>query len=77
MQMPKTPVSILLPLPSTVKTTSSWDDPGCYGGTFVNANSTRRRAQCPLCSQPSRHVHSHYSRSPVDLPCIGRPIGWC
>lgn len=27
-----------------------------------------------MCSTPSRHVHSHYSRSPADLPCVGRPI---
>lgn len=69
--MPKTPVSILLPLPLGLKITSVCESPD---GLLVHVSSTRRRAKCPLCSKPSRHVHSRYSRSPADLPCIGRPI---
>jgi hypothetical protein len=72
--MPTTPralVSVLLPLPLGLKVTSVCESPD---GLLVHVSSTRRRAFCPLCSKPSRHVRSHYSRSPADLPCVGRPI---
>jgi transposase len=68
---PRAPVSMLLPLPSGLKITSICESPG---GLLVHVSSTRRRAKCPLCSKLSRHVHSRYSRSPADLPCVGRPI---
>lgn len=67
----KTPASILLPLPPGLKITSVSES---LDGLLVHVSSTRRRAKCPLCSKASRHVHSHYSRSPADLPSVGRPI---
>lgn len=69
--MPKTPLSKLLPLPSGLKVTSVCESPD---GLLIHVSSTQRRAKCPLCSRPSRHVHSRYSRNPADLPCVGRPI---
>ncbi len=35
---------------------------------------TTPSAPCPLCQQPSRHVHSRYWRTLADLPLEGRPI---
>ena len=32
------------------------------------ATAIRRTAMCPLCSRPSRRVHSTYTRTVVDLP---------
>jgi transposase len=31
-------------------------------------------AACPLCQQPSRHVHSHYTRTLADVPCAGKTL---
>lgn len=31
-------------------------------------------AECPMCSTPSRRVHSSYRRSLLDLPWQGRPV---
>lgn len=31
-------------------------------------------ACCPLCDQPSRRVHSRYTRTLADLPCQGRVV---
>lgn len=69
--MPKTPVSLLLPLPPGMKITSICERPD---GLLVYVSSTRRWARCPLCSKPSRHIYSRYSRSPAHLPCVDRPI---
>ena len=35
--------------------------------------TTAPTALCPLCAQPARQVHSHYTRSAHDLPIQGRP----
>ena len=35
---------------------------------------TRRSARCPLCSRPSRRVHSRYQRTLADLPVGSRPV---
>jgi transposase len=35
--------------------------------------TTTPAAPCPLCAQPARQVHSHYTRSAYDLPIQGRP----
>jgi transposase len=32
---------------------------------------TRHWARCPLCQRRSTRVHSHYERTPADLPCAG------
>lgn len=69
--MSKSPVSALLPLPKGLTLTAISETPD---GLLVCVTSTRRFAACPLCSTLSRHIHSHYSRSPADLPCTGRSI---
>ncbi len=69
--MSRTSVSLLLPLPRGLKITAIYKGPA---GVLVDVSSIRRRARCPLCSRPSRYVHSRYCRTPADLPCVGRPI---
>ena len=32
-------------------------------GLEVSVSSTHPQSCCPLCSQPSSHIHSHYHRS--------------
>lgn len=36
--------------------------------------STALAATCPLCQEPSAHLHSHYQRMVTDLPCGGRQV---
>jgi transposase len=36
--------------------------------------STALAARCPLCQEPSDHLHSHYQRVIADLPCAGRQV---
>jgi transposase len=36
----------------------------------LNLSSTQTRAACPVCGQPSHRVHSHYTRTLADLPCV-------
>lgn len=36
--------------------------------------STSLVACCPLCQEPSGHLHSHYQRTVADLPCGGRQV---
>jgi hypothetical protein len=69
--MSKSLVSALLPLPKGLRLTAISE---IADGLLVCVSSTRPSAACPLCSTLSHHVHSHYSRSPADLPCAGRPI---
>jgi len=69
--MPKTPVSILLPLPRGLKITLISEG---LDGVLVHVTSVRRQAKCPLCQAPSRHIHSRYCRTPADQPCVGRPL---
>jgi|SRR5947209_16216865 len=38
-------------------------------------SSTQLTAACPHCSSLSAHVHSHYTRTLVDLPCQERAAG--
>jgi transposase len=35
----------------------------------VSVTSTSPATRCPLCQQPSDHLHSHYQRVVADLPC--------
>ena len=37
-------------------------------------SSTQLTAACPYCSSLSAHVHSHYTRTLVDLPCQERAV---
>ncbi len=36
----------------------------------LSVSSTQLSAQCPLCSTPTRRVHSRYERTLADLPCV-------
>lgn len=40
----------------------------------VVLRSTIPAACCPLCREPSTRIHSHYRRTPRDLPWGGRPV---
>ena len=40
----------------------------------IHAHSTAIEAICPDCAQVSESIHSHYTRSPRDLPCNGRRV---
>lgn len=41
-------------------------------GLTLHVVSTQESPCCPLCSQPARRVHSHYTRLVADLPCGGQ-----
>src|SRR5437868_15509103 len=43
-------------------------------GLEVSVISTHPQSCCPLCSQPSSHIHSHYHRTLKDAPCVGRQL---
>lgn len=43
-------------------------------GLEVSVISTRPQSCCPLCSEPSSHIHSHYHRTLKDAPCVGRQL---
>lgn len=40
----------------------------------IHASTADPAAECPLCEQPSRRVHGHYSRTLADLPWCGTPV---
>jgi transposase len=43
-------------------------------GLVVEVISTAPVSCCPLCSQPSSHIHSYYHRTLKDAPCVGRQL---
>jgi transposase len=43
-------------------------------GLVVEVASTTPSSCCPLCSQPSSHIHSYYHRMLKDAPCVGRQL---
>jgi transposase len=43
-------------------------------GLVVLVISTTPSSCCPLCSQPSSDIHSHYHRTLKDAPCVGRQL---
>ena len=43
-------------------------------GLIVEVASTCPQSCCPVCSQPSSHVHSYYHRTLKDAPCVGRQL---
>jgi transposase len=43
-------------------------------GLVVEVVSTHLQSSCPLCFQPSSHVHSYYHRTLKDAPCVGRQL---
>lgn len=38
----------------------------------LSLRTTSATASCPLCDQPSHHVHSRYARTVRDLPSLGK-----
>ena len=40
----------------------------------ITVVSTQPRSCCPLCQEPSEHVHSHSTRTVADVPCGGRSV---
>jgi transposase len=40
----------------------------------IEVTATHPTSCCPLCSQPSSHLHSHYQRTVWDVPCGGRRV---
>ncbi len=43
-------------------------------GLVVEVASTTPSSCCPLCWQPSSHIHSYYHRTLKDAPCVGRQL---
>ena len=43
-------------------------------GLEVSVISTHPQSWCPLCSEPSSDIHSHYHRTLKDAPCVGRQL---
>jgi transposase len=41
---------------------------------LVQVVSTQTVCCCPLCGQPSDHIHSYYRRMVADVPCGNRPV---
>jgi transposase len=41
---------------------------------IIEVIATQETACCPLCSQASSSVHSHYHRTLADVPCGGRQL---
>lgn len=41
-------------------------------GIHVVLNAIKSAAKCPVCSRPSRRIHSRYQRTVADLPWAGR-----
>ncbi|HMQ33310.1 MAG TPA: ISL3 family transposase [Chloroflexaceae bacterium] len=56
--------------------------PGCMvdevrltaSAIVVVAHTSAPQASCPSCGQPSSRVHSHYQRTPRDLPFGTKPV---
>jgi len=46
-------------------------------GVVVQLISMARKADCPCCQQPSRRVHSSYTRRLSDVPCGDYTVRLC
>src|SRR3989441_4355842 len=46
-------------------------------GLVIAVVATHPTACCPLCSEASSSMHSHYRRGLRDAPCAGRPGQLC
>lgn len=46
-------------------------------GLHLTVRATHPTSCCPLCSQASRSVHSHYQRKLNDTTCAGRQVQLC
>src|ERR1019366_6664240 len=62
-------ISALVPVGLIVESIAQLDDT-----ILVTARAGIQVATCPLCSSPSRRVHSRYVREVSDLPCSGRGV---
>lgn len=59
-----------------------FDLPGCaldevrltISAIVLVAHTTLVEANCPSCAQPSGRIHSHYHRTPRDLPFSTKPV---
>jgi transposase len=62
------------------KTTSlhldTWHLDDAHAQITLLIASTQAAPRCPECDVPARHVHSHYTRTPADLPWSGYGITW-
>jgi transposase len=67
-EMERTP---LLPLPEGMFITHIQER---ETSLTVEVMATQETSCCPLCSQASLSVHSHYHRTVADVPCGGRQI---
>jgi transposase len=47
------------------------------GALCIDVSACRRACACPECQTPSKHVHSYYTRTVTDLPCVGRSVTLC
>ena len=43
-------------------------------GLVVEVASTTPSSRCPLCLEPSSHIHSYYHRTLKDAPCVGHQL---
>jgi hypothetical protein len=43
----------------------------------IHASTGNPAAECPCCEQPSRRIHSCYTRTLADLPWCGTPVRAC
>lgn len=48
-----------------------------HEGLTLVLRSSQTSAACPECTQPSTHVHGHYTRRLSDLPCQRKVVGVC
>ncbi len=46
-------------------------------GLVIAVVATHPTSCCPLCSEPSSSIHSHYRRVVRDVPCAGRRVQLC
>ena len=69
MTIPSHPLAFLLP--GFLITTMQVDDTHLT----VSATATTPTRDCPRCGSESTSIHSHYTRTPRDLPLIGYAVG--
>ncbi|RIK25726.1 MAG: ISL3 family transposase [Chloroflexi bacterium] len=62
---------VFLPDPSGL-TVASWDV--SKAGLMLTVCTTQPQAPCPYCTVLAHRVHSHYQRTPADLPCCGYQV---
>ena len=60
-----------LPEPASLCCQQAWLGPE---GLSLALAPTASSAACPACGQLSQRVHSQYTRTLVDLPCMGRSV---